>query len=170
MHYGAFTIEELEVPMERVEYVGETTKIEQYYKRAKALMLTSETEGFAMVFTEAGNYGVPVVSYYYSGIEDVIEDGKNGFLVEDEDMFVNKLNLLLKDEKMHHYMKTNAQKFAERFEKNKIMKRWEELFDILLTSKSQEEIDNKIVTNNLFTRMPSDIKVYKNVLKNIKRF
>ena len=158
-------VEELEIPMERVEYVGETTKIEQYYKRAKALMLTSETEGFARILTEAGNYGVPVVSYYYSGIEDVIEDGKNGFLVEDEDMFVNKLNILLKDEKIYHYMKTNTQKFAERFEKNKIMKRWEELFAILLTSKSQEEIDNRIATNNLFTRMPSDIKVYKKCIE-----
>ncbi|UZQ49328.1 glycosyltransferase [Clostridium kluyveri] len=44
--------------------------------------LPSWQEGFGIVYIEAMNSGIPVIGVRGQGIEDVIEDKKNGFLVE----------------------------------------------------------------------------------------
>ena len=53
------------------------------YKRCHAIILPSASEGFPKVITEAMNYGcLPVVSNV-SSIGQMIQDGVNGFLIED---------------------------------------------------------------------------------------
>ena len=55
---------------------------EPYYKRASILTLSSEYEGFGLVIVEAMSYGVvPVVLGSYSAVYDILEDGKNGFIL-----------------------------------------------------------------------------------------
>lgn len=58
-----------------------------YYQRAKFIMLTSSaSEGWGMVLTEAQSYGcVPVCYRSYSAIEDIVTDGENGILVNNND-------------------------------------------------------------------------------------
>ena len=48
--------------------------------------LPSWQEGFGIVYIEAMNNGIPVIGIKGQGIEDVIEDRKNGFLVEPKDV------------------------------------------------------------------------------------
>lgn len=55
----------------------------EYYKRASVLVLTSEFEGFPLVLAECMSFGViPVVLGSYSAVYDIIQDGKNGFIIE----------------------------------------------------------------------------------------
>lgn len=51
-------------------------------KRSNILVLPSTREGFGMVLAEANACNIPVVAYKSGGVVEVIEDDKNGFLVE----------------------------------------------------------------------------------------
>jgi len=75
---------------ERTQFLGpvENHRLPEYYRRATlvvvpSLMLPSgETEGMPVVVLESMACGTPVVASNVGGIPDIIEDGRNGFLVE----------------------------------------------------------------------------------------
>ena len=46
---------------------------------------TSKTEGFGYSILEASSAGTPTVAYNVPGVQDVIENGVNGYLVPDTD-------------------------------------------------------------------------------------
>ena len=45
-----------------------------------------DSEGTPVAILEAAAAGLPVISTLHAGIPDVIEDGKNGFIVEEHDV------------------------------------------------------------------------------------
>ncbi len=66
-----------------VVFEGFVSDVGIYYLKAKATLLTSLYEGFPNVLVESLTLGTPVVSFDCpSGPSEIIEDGKNGYLVE----------------------------------------------------------------------------------------
>lgn len=61
-------------------------EVMQYMSRASMMVLPSWLEGFGIVYIEAMAHGKPVIAVRGEGIEDVIVDGENGFLVEPKDV------------------------------------------------------------------------------------
>lgn len=71
----------------RVIFEGFKTNIEDYYISARATILTSKYEGFPNVLLESIALGTPVISYNCpSGPSEIIIDGVNGYLVENENI------------------------------------------------------------------------------------
>jgi N-acetyl-alpha-D-glucosaminyl L-malate synthase BshA len=66
---------------DRVTVLGEARDIQDVIAQGDLLMLTSEREGFGLVALEAMACGVPVVATRCGGIEEVVADGEDGFLV-----------------------------------------------------------------------------------------
>jgi glycosyltransferase involved in cell wall biosynthesis len=56
-------------------------ELDDIYRRASVLVFPSLCEGFGMVITEAMAYGVPVITTNNTGGTELIEHGRNGFLV-----------------------------------------------------------------------------------------
>ena len=62
-------------------------KLTEYYKAADLFMLLSENqkngdvEGFGIVALEAGFFSLPVIGATGCGIDDAIDDGRSGILV-----------------------------------------------------------------------------------------
>lgn len=72
----------------------------EYYNRSKLFVLTSKWEGYALVFTEAQRFGNYILSTHVGAIDDVIQGGKYGMLVEqgDSDMLARKIEKIINGE------------------------------------------------------------------------
>ena len=82
-----------------IEFLGEIdyTDVILEMKKSNVLALPSTREGFGMVLAEAGACRIPVVTYNVGGVVEVVEDGKNGFLVEPRDIraMTEKIHFLI---------------------------------------------------------------------------
>lgn len=62
--------------------------LSMYYRNADIFMLLSENqldgdvEGFGIVALEANEHGLPVIGAKYCGVEDAVNDGNSGYLVD----------------------------------------------------------------------------------------
>ena len=120
--------------VDRINIVGFANP-QEYYDRAAILCMTSSTEGLPMVLIEAQSNGVVPMTYNsYASATDIINDGENGFLVKafDEDEYVEKLSLLIKDEQKRKEMSERGLIKIKDFAVDKIAQKWLNLFDLLL--------------------------------------
>jgi colanic acid/amylovoran biosynthesis glycosyltransferase len=75
-----------------------------------------DQEGLPNSILEAMAAGLPVVSTFHSGIPEIVENGKTGFLVQEFDYagMAEKLSLLLKDKDLYFDMRNNAIEYASK--------------------------------------------------------
>lgn len=112
-----------------------TKKIEDIYKEASILVMSSRYEGLPMVLLEAESCGLPVVSFTCKcGPKDIVTDGMDGFLVPEADIdtLANRILLLMEDDKLRRDMGKAAKENSERFSEIIIMKEWIKLFENLI--------------------------------------
>lgn len=68
---------------DRIEFIPANQDIDKYYKTSSFYCLSSRFEGLPMVLLEAQAFGLPIIAFNCdTGPSDVIEDKKNGWLVE----------------------------------------------------------------------------------------
>ncbi len=133
---------ELGIDENNIIFTGKVSNIGDYYARAKVLVLTSGSEGFGMVINEAASFGVPTVYNYIPGVEDLVTDGENGFVVDQGDILgmAEKLVSILSDDALANRMSIAAKKLVQRFDATIIGKRWIFLIDNLLKYKNPEDL------------------------------
>lgn len=81
-----------------VIFEGFREDVISFYKKSEVVVLTSLYEGFPNVLIESITLGTPVVAFdCENGPNEIIKNGKNGYLVEflNVDMFVEKLKKVL---------------------------------------------------------------------------
>ena len=123
---------------ENVRIYPPTKNIEQVLLSSSIYVMSSRFEGFPMVLLEAMECGLPCVSFACKcGPRDMILDGENGFLIENNDIdtFVEKLNRLMQDKELRTKQGISAKQNIQRFSEQNVMKKWEDLFS-KLTSKN----------------------------------
>ncbi|MGH4050584.1 MAG: glycosyltransferase family 4 protein [Clostridium sp.] len=74
-----------------------TNKVEDLIREASIYSMSSRWEGFGLVVTEALELGVPVVTFNTTGPSEIIEDGKCGCIVENNNIeaFADALIMLV---------------------------------------------------------------------------
>jgi glycosyltransferase involved in cell wall biosynthesis len=85
-----------------------------------------------MTLIEAMSCGVPCVSFDCPhGPRNIITDGKNGYLVEPNNIeaLAERICYLIENEEVRKEMGKAARKRAEDFTEEKIMKQWVDLFE-----------------------------------------
>lgn len=100
-------------------------------QESKVYAMTSLQEAFGIVLLEAITQGTPIVAYDVRvGPRSIIKEGYNGFLVEENDVevFVEKLEFLLKEDNVYNNMSKNAIHSSKLYSKENLKTIW---FDII---------------------------------------
>ena len=115
---------------DKVFFLGKSKRIEQITSISDVFLLPSETESFGLVALEAMASGVPVVSSNVGGLPEVNIDGLTGFLNEVGDIegMIASVLTILKDKDTLARFKTNALEHSQKFELNKIVPVYENLY------------------------------------------
>ncbi|HEY3398605.1 MAG TPA: glycosyltransferase family 4 protein [Armatimonadota bacterium] len=83
---------------DRVLLVGRRDDVHRFYGAADCFAFPSESEGFGLVMAEAAAAGLPVIATRVGIAEDLIEDGRSGYLVEgDVAQIADRLDRLAAD-------------------------------------------------------------------------
>ena len=102
----------------------------QIMKNSRLFLMTSKSESFGIVIIEALKNSLPVIAFNCRvGPRSIIEDGKSGFLIDensDED-FINKTLLLMNNEKMWNQFSSNAFIRAKDFSEEVVLQKWESI-------------------------------------------
>lgn len=117
---------------------GKTQEIFKEMTNSSIFVLSSIYEGFGLVIVEAMSCGLPVVSYACPcGPKDIIEEGKDGFLVEvnDEQTLAARINQLIEDEELRRQMSQAALQKSEKYKMERIIPMWMDLFEKLKREK-----------------------------------
>lgn len=120
-----------------INYHNFVKNIENKYLESSLYIMTSRTEGFPMVLLEAMTLGLPCVAFDCpSGLNSIIKNGKNGFLIPDDniDLFAKKIFFLIENDKERFKFGTNAKEVMKDFSVDKIMQQWQQLLETLKTS------------------------------------
>ena len=99
---------------DNVFFLGFQTNPIKMIHDSKAMILTSRWEGTPMCALEAMALGTPVVSTPSDGMTDLLDDGVNGYLTDDDAVMAEKLLAIMENPAHRNYLGENAKKkFAE---------------------------------------------------------
>lgn len=117
----------------KVRLMGVSHHIEDVYRYASFFVLSSRYEGQPLVMIEAIQSGLPCICFAVNGVRGAIKNGVNGYIIEDmsaEALAEGILKMISNKDEIPDMAK-RAKESAKAFEKERIMKRWTDLFEKL---------------------------------------
>ena len=114
-----------------------THDIFEKMKESSIKVLTSRYEGFGLVLIESMINGVPCISFDCPyGPSDIIQDGENGYLVENGNIqeLADRICYLIENEEVRKTMGQKARLSAMRYAPENIMPVWIKLFNDIIKS------------------------------------
>lgn len=97
---------------DNVKFMGFMSNPNKLLRSAKVMIMTSLFEGTPMVALEAMALGVPIVSTPVDGMCDLIEDGINGYLSDDNDEFAERVVDICTNDELRKNLSDNTLKKA----------------------------------------------------------
>jgi len=101
-----------------ISLVGSIENVEEYLWQSDIYVHSAISEGFGLTLIEAMAAGLPVITLDGGGNRDVIEEGKNGFLIEEENVkcFVDKILELINNPDLYRNMSMYSTSYAQKFD------------------------------------------------------
>ena len=127
---------------DRVTFTGALPfeQIPRYLKAADLFAFASVTETQGLVTIEAMAASLPVVAVDGPGTRDIVEHGKQGFLVEnDPDALAGALNQLLSDPQKMKRFSSNALKKARTFDVKELGKQLIGVYEQAIQDKKEDQ-------------------------------
>lgn len=108
--------------------VGNVSNVFEYYRSADFLVSTSIIEGMSMAYLEAMAFGIPIIATKTGGTREIVDDGKNGFLIPslESSAVIEALNKVITCS--YKEISTAAIKKAEHFSIEENVLQYERLF------------------------------------------
>jgi glycosyltransferase involved in cell wall biosynthesis len=103
---------------DHIKLHGVVYNVHDWYKVSDIYIHTAYYEPFGLVFLEAMASGLPVVCLDGKGNRDIMEDGKNGYIIDEQnaDTFAEWIYNLYTDQNLYSQISIYAQTFAKRFD------------------------------------------------------
>ncbi len=100
-----------------IHFHGIQHDVKAFYDDADIYIHTAIYEPFGLVLLEAMASGLPVITLNGKGNADIIEDGKNGFLINSQfpSLFADKINLIANDRVLYSSISNYGKKFSQQY-------------------------------------------------------
>src|SRR5690606_10305629 len=122
----------------QVKFMGITRDLKGEMNNYSIYGMTSETECFPMVLLESLSVGMPIVTFDCpTGPRHIVTSNEDSFLVPNKDVneFAMKLSTLMNDESLRKDMGRKGIMNIKRFEIERVMQEWANLFHRLISKK-----------------------------------
>ena len=105
--------------------------LQYYYSAAEVVVMPSHYESFGLVALEAMACGIPVVATQVGGLQHLVQNGKTGFIIPDNDPIAleEKLTQLICNSSLRDQMSRASAKYAKSFAWENIAERLLEIFE-----------------------------------------
>lgn len=121
----------------KAQFAGFTTLLDSRYDQATVGVMTSTVEGFNIAMLEELNHGIPVVAYDIKyGPRDMIDDGRNGYLVANGDIeaLAAQIIKIMTNPLLENQLSQGAYQKATEFSEAEIWQKWQVMLTQLKTS------------------------------------
>lgn len=117
---------------DHVRFIGYCTYLEKYQKIASILTACSYREGLPLNLVEAMLANNPIVATHNRGHDELIEDGKNGYLVEPDNYreMSDRIIMLLKDDNLRMKLAEKARQFALNYSSDNVKQELKAIYGI----------------------------------------
>lgn len=121
-HLQDHAFNKLKLNPDQVRFIQHPPKniIVNYYQKANLFIFASQTETQGLVLAESMAAGTPVVALGSPGPNDIILDAKNGFLVNNAEQMVEKINYLAEHPQELLHMQSAAWQTAQSYSPEKM--------------------------------------------------
>lgn len=161
-------IRKLNLPLDRIHFTGWVKDVEQYYQNACLHLMTSCYEGFGLAITEAAAYKIPSMIFEGSGLDDIITDGVDGYIIPQgniDEMAEKAIELLDNQEKLEQ-MREATVDIIKKYNKDDLVERWESLINLILRhDMSQQEELNTLLHDKFMFEPKNEKALYKQAVK-----
>lgn len=122
---------------DKVKFCGVTKNVVEQLKRGSIFAFPSAFEGFPLALTEAMSMGLPTIGYKTCpGSNELIIDGKNGFLVDDGvDSLAEAMAILMENKDLRVKLGKHAKMDMKQFAPKIIWDKWEQLINDVVNIK-----------------------------------
>ncbi|MCI5872516.1 MAG: glycosyltransferase [Clostridiales bacterium] len=118
----------------------DNAEIKNYQAASELFLFTSKSETQGIVLLEAMAVSNPVIAVEASGVRDVIKNGENGYLTEEDSyQWARKIAEVLKDAEQKEVMREGARKTAELYAEDTVAKRAEQCYAEVCERNLEEE-------------------------------
>ena len=112
---------------EGIFFLGEQSRkqLNELYRQCDIFCMPSRFEAYGLVFAEALAFGLPCIGRKAFAMKEFIQDGKNGYLVEDDDenKLAVKMKLALENEDMKQYVLQQRDWYLQEYSWEAVVKR-----------------------------------------------
>lgn len=151
-------------------------EIAQMLQKTDVYFDTSLTEGFGLIALETMAAGaIPIVSNS-GGVTEYLQNNKNGFIIDEinnSEKYIEKLEILLKDNKKYHEMKKACEETSKEYDYDKVIKKYIEYFNQdfgikeINLAKEEEQIYINTLENKF--KIPVNSKLKKIIYKMFRK-
>ena len=116
---------------QNVKFLGHQDNVEFWLRKSKVFVLTSDSEGLSQALIQAMLCGLPAVVSNVGDLGDLVNDGINGFLVNERkaEAFSDKYYKILRNEECLFKFKEEACKSAEKYKMENVITDWDNIFE-----------------------------------------
>ena len=120
---------------DKVELLGYRKDINKIMQISNVFFLPSHREGLCLSMIESMNFGLPIITSNVRGCQDLVEDGKNGFIAEKDDYkkFAELIFKLMNDENLKNRMGEESKQLAPQYSIENVKKELEAVYNQLET-------------------------------------
>lgn len=124
----------------------DNAEIKNYQAASELFLFTSKSETQGIVLLEAMAVSNPVIAVDASGVQDVIKNGENGYLTEEDSyQWARKIAEVLKHAEQMEVMREGARKTAELYKEETVAKSAERCYEEVCR-KTVEEVNRIPIT------------------------